>query len=51
VLIVGAGLPVAVNVFVISREFNRKPEFASRMVFWTTVLSAVTIPLLLFVVG
>ncbi len=51
VLIVGAGLPVAVNVFVISREFNRKPEFASRMVFWTTVLSAVTIPLLLLVLG
>lgn len=50
VLVVGAGLPVAVNVFIMAREFNRKPEFASRMVFWTTVLSAVTIPLLLFVI-
>lgn len=47
VLVLGAGLPVAVNVFIMAREFDRRPEFASQIVFWTTVLSAATIPLLL----
>ncbi len=48
VLVVGAGLPVAVNLFVIAKEFDRQPEFASRLVFWTTLLSAFTVPLLLW---
>lgn len=47
VLVLGAGLPVAVNVFIMAREFDRKPEFASRMVFWTTLLSTITIPVLI----
>jgi hypothetical protein len=49
-LIVSAGLPTAVNVFVISHEFNAEPEFASQIVFWTTLLSAVSIPVLLWLV-
>lgn len=51
VLVVGAGLPVAVNLFVIAKEFDRQPEFASRLVFWTTLLSAFTVPLLLWLIG
>lgn len=51
VLIVGAGLPAAVNIFVLATEFDRNPSFASRMVFWTTLLTAITIPALLLIVG
>lgn len=50
-LTLGAGLPVAVNVFVIASEFDRDPDFASRMVFWSTLLSAVTIPVLLMILN
>jgi predicted permease len=50
VFILAAGLPVAVNVFVLAVEFNHEPELASRMVFWTTLFSGVTIPLLLMLV-
>lgn len=48
VLVVAAGLPMAVNIFVIAKEFDRQPELASRLVFWTTLLSAFTVPLLLW---
>ncbi len=51
VLIVGAGLPVAVNVSILATEFDRAPEFTSQIVFWTTLLSAVTIPALLALAG
>lgn len=43
VLIVAAGLPVAVNVFILATEYNRDPELASQSVFITTLLSAITI--------
>ncbi len=50
VLVVGAGLPVAVNIFILATEFNHDAEFASRIVFWTTLLSVLTIPVLLWLV-
>ncbi len=50
VLIVGAGLPVAINVFIMATEFDRDADFASQMVFWTTLFSAGTIPVLLLLV-
>lgn len=43
VLIVAAGLPVAVNVYVLAVEYNRDATLASQMVVWTTLLSAVTL--------
>ncbi len=49
VLAVAGGLPVAVNLFVLSVEFEQDADFGSRLVFWSTLLSAVTIPLLLIV--
>jgi predicted permease len=42
VLVVAAGLPVAVNVYILSAEYDREPELASQMVFWTTLVSALT---------
>jgi predicted permease len=50
VLIVATGLPMAVNVFILAKEFDRDAELASQMVFWTTLLSAVTLPVLLSLV-
>lgn len=46
-LIVVAGLPVAVNVFILAAEYQRDESFASQSVFWTTLLSALTITMLL----
>jgi predicted permease len=51
VLIVATGLPMAVNVFILAEEFGRDAELASQMVFWTTLLSAATLPVLLSLVG
>jgi len=43
ILVVAAGLPVAVNVYILSAEYDREPELASQMVFWTTLASALTV--------
>lgn len=51
VLICGASLPVAVNVYILAREYDREPELASRMVFWTTLVSAVTVTVWLALYG
>lgn len=51
VLVLGAGLPAAVNIFIMAREFDSEAEFASQMVFWTTVLSAITIPIVLYIIN
>lgn len=46
-LIVTAGLPTAVNVYILSAEYKNDEELASRAVFWTTLLSLATIPILI----
>lgn len=48
VLIVAAGLPVAVNVYVLALEYNFEPGLASQTIFWSTLLSAVTVTALLW---
>jgi predicted permease len=45
VLICGAALPVAVNVYIFAMEYNRQPELASRIIFWSTLASSVTLTL------
>jgi len=50
VLIASAGLPVAVNVFILSAEYKRDAELASQCVFWTTLLSPVTLAVVLTLV-
>jgi predicted permease len=47
ILVLGEGLPVAVNVFILSVEFDQDAGLASRAIFWTTLASAVTIPVML----
>jgi predicted permease len=48
-LIAAAGLPTAINIFILSKEFGKSPELASQLVFWTTLVSAISLPLLLIV--
>lgn len=46
-LIITAGLPVAVNVYILSAEYENDEELASQAVFWTTLLSVVSIAVLI----
>lgn len=50
VLIAASGLPVAVNVFILSAEYGRDAELASQAVFWTTLLSPLTLAAVLVLV-
>ena len=50
VLIVAAGFPTAVNVYILASRYDEQPELASRIVFATTLLSALTVSLLLALV-
>jgi len=43
VLVLVAAVPVAVTVYVLSIEYERNPNLASQMIFWTTLLSAFTV--------
>jgi hypothetical protein len=45
-LILGSGLPTAVNTYIISFEYHRDPTLASLLVFWSTIVSGVTLPVL-----
>lgn len=42
-----AGLPVAVNVFIIANEYQHNAELAAQIVFWSSLLCCLTIPLLI----
>ncbi len=43
-LILVSSLPVAVNVNILAMESGKDPELASQMVFWTTLISGLTVP-------
>lgn len=47
VCVAAAGLPVAVNVFILAAEYDKHKELASQCVFWTTLLSALSMTLVL----
>ena len=51
VLIVTSGLPVAVNVFILAVEYRQNERLASQAVFWTTVLSALSLSVWLAIVS
>jgi hypothetical protein len=50
VMIATAGLPVAVNVYIIAAEYDKDAGLASQAIFWTTLLSGLTLPALLWLV-
>lgn len=47
VLIVATALPTAVNVYILSAEFERDEELTSQAVFWTTLVSALSLSVVL----
>jgi predicted permease len=49
-LILASGLPTAVNLYIAANEVKREPELASRIVFWTTMISAIAIPIILILI-
>lgn len=52
VMIIAAGMPVAVNVYILSVEYQRDSDLASQLIFLSTLISALTLTLwLLFVKG
>jgi malate permease and related proteins len=49
VLILASGLPVAVSVYILANEYENGENLTSQLIFWSTVISAATIPLLLMI--
>ena len=47
ILILAGGLPSAVNVYILATKYKRDPELASQIVFASTVLCALTLPIIL----
>jgi predicted permease len=47
ILIVTAGLPVAVNVYILALEYKKDYDLASQAVLWSTILSSITLSILL----
>lgn len=47
VLVVLLGTPVAVNIYVLAEEYKKGQDLASQAVFWTTMLSVITISVIL----
>jgi malate permease and related proteins len=46
-IIVIAGMPVGVNVYILAAEYKRDEALASQAIFWTTLISPVTLAILL----
>ncbi|MDF7667318.1 AEC family transporter [Orbaceae bacterium ESL0727] len=51
VLIVLAAMPTAANTTLMSVQFNTKPELVSSATFFSTLISLVTLPIVLYLVG
>jgi predicted permease len=50
-LIIGVSTPSAVNTALIAKEFNNEPEYASQIVFMSTILSALTVSFVIYFTG
>jgi len=48
ILVFAAGFPVAVNVFILATEYRKDTGFASQSIFWTTIISALSLSLLVY---
>lgn len=49
-MIIGVSMPSAVNTAILAKEFNNEPEYATQVVFVSTILSAFTLSLVIFFV-
>ncbi len=51
VLIIASGFPSAVNSYILALEYDNNFELASQLIFWSTILSAISIPILILVLN
>ena len=51
IMIVTSGLPVAVNTYILSLEYNQDADLASQGIFWSTLLSVASLSVLLLLFG
>ncbi|MDQ3813565.1 MAG: AEC family transporter, partial [Armatimonadota bacterium] len=49
-LIVSTSYPTAVNSALLAMEFDNEPDYAAAMVFYSTLFSAATVSLVIFIV-
>ena len=49
VLLISSAVPTAVNTALIAVEFNNEPDFASQVVLTTTVVSAITMSVIIYI--
>jgi hypothetical protein len=47
-LIIGVSTPAAVNTAILAREFNNEPDYASKIVFYSTLLSGLSMSLVIY---
>ncbi|HYH03871.1 MAG TPA: AEC family transporter [Bacillota bacterium] len=50
-LIIGASTPTAVNTAILAREFDNEPEYASQIVLVSTIFSAVTLSVIIYLLN
>ncbi len=50
-LVIGVSTPSAVNTAMIAKEFDNEPEYASQIVFISTILSVFTVTLVVYLTG
>jgi predicted permease len=48
VLVVSAAMPTALNVMLLCLEFDNHPDYAARAVFYSTLISPITVTLVVF---
>ena len=47
-LIIGVSTPSAVNTAILAREFNNEPDYAAKIVFYSTLLSGLSMSLVIY---
>jgi predicted permease len=50
-MILGAATPTAVNTAILAREFDNEPEYAAQNVFFSTLLSPISISILIYLLN
>ena len=47
-LIIGVSTPTAINTAILAKEFNNEPDYAAKIVFYSTLLSGISVSLVIY---
>ena len=47
-LIIGVSTPSAINTAILAKEFNNEPDYAAKIVFYSTLLSGLSMSLVIY---